>query len=176
MAEQAWDRATSELHPACGSDWKKGAHASSVPWPASCRAQSQDARSRPYHRHCPCAGCIRQVYLGVGANLVNSAPAIGPSCVYSGGVGTVAPGVATNPWSIFAPALPGIYYVRAASTLDFSCVQGTALGPPDLSIGRIVVQAASTTSIVLSLGGVPVTFIDEGARVTVTACISSTTI
>ena len=29
---QEWDRATSELHPACGSDWKMGAHASSVPF------------------------------------------------------------------------------------------------------------------------------------------------
>ncbi|MEO6397314.1 MAG: FHA domain-containing protein, partial [Tepidiformaceae bacterium] len=122
-----------------------------------------------------CAGCIRQVYLAVGPNIVNGAPAIGPFCVFSGGVGTLLPGVSTTPKSFSAPSLPGIYYIRAASTLDFACVQATPLGPPDLSVGRIVVQAASTTSVaVTSVGAapVPLSSIDLGTPVKITTTVS----
>ncbi len=123
-----------------------------------------------------CAGCIRQVYLGVAPNVVNGAPVIGPFCAYSGGVGTTLPGVATNLMPLInAPSLPGIYYVRGASTLDFSCVQATPLGPPDLSLGRIVVKAPTTTSLIVeSVGANPVgvTSVGLGTPVKVTVSVS----
>ncbi len=96
-----------------------------------------------------CPGCLRQVYIGLGKNDTASTPALGPSCVYSGGTGLVlnddgspaGPGTAFSPIHITAPQAPGVYYVRATTTLDYFCI-GAAVGPPDRSVGRIVVQAS----------------------------------
>ena len=96
-----------------------------------------------------CPGCVRQMYIGIGRNDTTSNAAIGPTCVYSGGTALVlnddgspaGSGSAFSPLQITAPTAPGVYYVRATTTLDYFCI-GAAVGPPDRSIGRIVVQAS----------------------------------
>ncbi|MGE0598870.1 MAG: Ig-like domain repeat protein [Dehalococcoidia bacterium] len=101
-----------------------------------------------------CPGCIRQVYIGLGRNDTTSTAAMGPTCVYSGGTALVmnddgssaGPGSPFAPLVITAPSAPGVYYVRATTTLDYFCI-GAAVGPPDRSVGRIVVQASVTPTL-----------------------------
>ncbi len=100
-----------------------------------------------------CPGCIRQLYFGIGANAVTGTPAIGPACAFSGGLPASNPGVAWTPvntadlrHNLRAPTVPGVYYLRATTTLDYFCV-GPAVGPPDRSVGRIVVRAQVVAEI-----------------------------
>ncbi len=99
-----------------------------------------------------CAGCIRQIYLGIGGNAANVpvTPPVGPQCVYSGGLGELAPGVAVAPWTVSAPSIPGLYYVRATATAAFTC-QPQSVGPPDQSVARLLVQASTSTTTVVTL-------------------------
>ena len=122
-----------------------------------------------------CPGCLRQVYLAIAPNTVTATAAIGPSCRYSGGLGTTTPGVALAPWAPVAPAIPGIYYIRGSSTLDYSCVPVPPLGAVDHALGRVVVQAATTTSLqVFTTGPTPVAVnsINVGTAVTIVATIT----
>ncbi|MGE3423023.1 MAG: Ig-like domain repeat protein [Dehalococcoidia bacterium] len=101
-----------------------------------------------------CPGCIRQVYIGLGRNDTTSTAAMGPTCAYSGGTPLVmnddgssaGSGTPFSPVVITAPTAPGVYYVRATTTLDYFCI-GAAVGPPDRSVGRIVVQASVTPTL-----------------------------
>jgi hypothetical protein len=87
-----------------------------------------------------CPGCIRQVYIGIAGYDSQATPTIiGPSCVYSGGTPLVPTAFGTFPVTFNAPTTPGVYYIRATTTLDYFCV-GPGVGPPDRSIGRIVVR------------------------------------
>ena len=93
-----------------------------------------------------CPGCIRQVYIGIGANATATTSAIGPTCVYSGGLPASNPGQAWGPLSsadlnhpLRAPTVPGVYYLRATTSLEYSCL-APAVGSPDRSVGRIVVR------------------------------------
>lgn len=98
-----------------------------------------------------CPGCIRQVYIGIGGydpspNLA-TATRIGPVCSLNGFFPPVpgGPGFTIN---LQAPTTPGIYYVRATTTLDYFCV-GPTVGPPENSVGRIIVRQAITTQVEL---------------------------
>lgn len=86
-----------------------------------------------------CPGCIRQVYIGIGGNQTSGAPPIGPKCVVSGGLPLHT--VTNVPFSTTfnAPDKPGVYYLRATTTLDYFCV-GPQVGPPENSVGRLVVE------------------------------------
>jgi len=87
-----------------------------------------------------CPGCIRQVYIGIAGYDTQPSPTfIGPSCVYSGGTPLVPTAFGTAPVVFNAPTTPGVYYVRATTTLDYFCV-GPPVGPPDRSVGRIIVR------------------------------------
>ncbi|MEO8541545.1 MAG: hypothetical protein ABI577_17520, partial [bacterium] len=98
-----------------------------------------------------CPGCIRQVYIGIGGydptpNLA-TATRIGPVCALNGFFPPVpaGPGFTIN---LQAPTTPGIYYVRATTTLDYFCV-GPTVGPPENSVGRIIVRQAITSQVEL---------------------------
>lgn len=86
-----------------------------------------------------CPGCIRQLYIGIGGNQTSGTPPLGPKCLVSG----VLPLHTVNnvPFStgFNAPDKPGVYYLRATTTLDYFCV-GPQVGPPENSVGRLVVQ------------------------------------
>lgn len=98
-----------------------------------------------------CPGCIRQVYIGIGGydpspNLP-TATRIGPICSLNGFFPLAPDGPQFN-INIQAPTTPGIYYIRATTTLDYFCV-GPAVGPPENSVGRIIVRQAITTQLEL---------------------------
>lgn len=86
-----------------------------------------------------CPGCIRQLYIGISGNQTSGTPPLGPKCIVSG----VLPLHTVNnvPFSagFNAPDKPGVYYLRATTTLDYFCV-GPQVGPPENSVGRLVVQ------------------------------------
>lgn len=86
-----------------------------------------------------CPGCIRQVYIGIGSNATSGTPPLGPKCVVSGTLPLHT--VSSVPFSVGfnAPDKPGVYYLRATTTLDYFCV-GPQVGPPENSVGRIIVQ------------------------------------
>ncbi|WP_343396466.1 Ig-like domain repeat protein [Candidatus Amarobacter glycogenicus] len=86
-----------------------------------------------------CPGCLRQLYIGIGPNTTTGTPGVGPQCNYSGGMLQIPAALAFAPTSFTAPTVPGVYYLRATTTLDYFCV-GPGVGPPDKSIGRIVVR------------------------------------
>jgi hypothetical protein len=126
-----------------------------------------------------CPGCVRQVYLGIGGNAANSPPTapIGPVCVYSGGLPASAPGVTLATWSqdspkgavpLFAPTVAGRYYVRASTSLDFFCLP-VGVAPPELSVGRIIVQDSPNVNVALAASANPVTL---GDNVTFQATVS----
>src|SRR6185369_8910065 len=116
----------------------------------------------------------RQVYIGVGGNATNTDPAfpedtkIGPSCVYSGGLSTAVPGTTLATWSFVVPPTPGRYYVRASTSLDFFCLP-VGVAPPELSVGRIIVQDEPNVSVALDASANPVTL---GDPVTFQATVS----
>ncbi|MBK6318341.1 MAG: hypothetical protein IPF51_06135, partial [Dehalococcoidia bacterium] len=99
-----------------------------------------------------CPGCLRQLYLGIAGydpqpSSLSPRPAerIGPACVYSGGLPLTPAG--QNYGATFnAPMTPGVYYLRAGTTLDYFCV-GPPMAPPDKSVGRIVVTADVTAAV-----------------------------
>jgi hypothetical protein len=98
-----------------------------------------------------CPGCIRQVYIGIGGydpspNLP-TATRIGPVCSLNGFFPLAPDGPQFN-INIQAPTTPGIYYIRATTTLDYFCV-GPPVGPPENSVGRIIVRQAITTQLEL---------------------------
>ena len=98
-----------------------------------------------------CPGCIRQVYIGIGGydptpNLA-TATRIGPICSLNGFFPLAPDGPQFN-INIQAPTTPGIYYIRATTTLDYFCV-GPTVGPPENSVGRIIVRQAITTQVEL---------------------------
>ncbi|MBE0611025.1 MAG: Ig-like domain repeat protein, partial [Dehalococcoidia bacterium] len=86
-----------------------------------------------------CPGCIRQVYIGIGGNQTSGAPPIGPKCVVSGGLPLHTVSNVSFSTTFNAPDKPGVYYLRATTTLDYFCV-GPQVGPPENSVGRIVVE------------------------------------
>ncbi len=103
-----------------------------------------------------CPGCIRQVYLGIGGYDPPPSPdpnappgptptRIGPYCGVSGGL-PPAPAGANFAVPMTVPSEPGVYYIRATTTLDYFCV-GPGLGPPENSVGRIVVRQPVTAAI-----------------------------
>ncbi len=101
-----------------------------------------------------CEGCIRQVYLGIGGydppgGAAADARFYGPTCVFNQGGVPLTPGSA-NPVSqqFTAPTLPGVYYLRATTTLQYFCV-GQSVGPPESSVGRIVVRQPVTAVVEL---------------------------
>lgn len=103
-----------------------------------------------------CPGCIRQVYLGIGgydpppSTDPNAPPGptptrIGPFCGVSGNL-PPTPAGANFAVPMTVPTEPGVYYIRATTTLDYFCV-GPGLGPPENSVGRIVVRQPVTAAI-----------------------------
>ncbi|MGB4862571.1 MAG: FHA domain-containing protein, partial [Tepidiformaceae bacterium] len=99
-----------------------------------------------------CPGCIRQLYLGIAGydpqpQSLSSRPALrdGPKCLTTGAM-PLAPAGVNYSTTFKAPMEPGIYYLRASTTLDYFCV-GPPMGPPDSSVGRIVVSKDVITTI-----------------------------
>src|SRR5690606_12259862 len=102
-------------------------------------------------------GCIRQLYIGIGGNEGSGTAAQGPICVASGGFPLVMNSTTNLPissaglgWStgaLRAPAKPGVYYIRATTTLDYFCV-GPQVGPPENSIARVIVWDQQVTTTV----------------------------
>jgi len=102
-----------------------------------------------------CPGCIRQVYLGIGgydppppaAPDAVAPTRIGPFCGLSGNL-PPTPSGANFSVPMTVPTEPGVYYIRATTTLDYFCV-GPGLGPPEYSVGRIVVEKPITAAIAM---------------------------
>lgn len=86
-----------------------------------------------------CPGCIRQLYIGIGANQTSGTPPIGPKCLVSGGLPLHTVSNVAFSTTFNAPDKPGVYYLRATTTLDYFCV-GPQVGPPENSVGRIIVE------------------------------------
>ncbi len=119
-----------------------------------------------------CPGCVRQVYIGIGGNTANApaTPPIGPFCAYSGGMSTALPGTTLATWSFNAPTIPGRYYVRTSTSLDFFCLP-VGVAPPELSVGRIIVQGDPDVTVTVGSSPNPVTL---GSDVTLQATVSPT--
>ncbi len=102
-----------------------------------------------------CIDCVRQVYFGIGENTAvfpQVAP-VGPYCAMSQRLPdpTVDPAPVSLPQSghnvtIKAPTVPGIYYLRSTASIQANC-GNPPVGGPDVSVGRIIVQAATTTTL-----------------------------
>ena len=123
---------------------------------------------RAWTTYCP--GCIRQVYIGIGANATAGTAATTPICVLSATMPLAPAGPGFANVTLTAPTTPGVYYLRGSSTLDYFCV-GAQTGPPDKSVGRIIVRAPVTPAIEIrdEAGNTPVNGTDEGGRVTLVA-------
>ncbi len=124
-----------------------------------------------------CANCTRQIYFGIGANTAANpqTPAIPPiggtisgTCAMSQDLTAFPDSTPTNgqPLTVqfAAPTTPGVFYVRATSSLQPACGQ-PAIGGPDASIARVVVQATTTTT--MTAATLPDTTL--GTRVTMSA-------
>lgn len=143
-----------------------------------------------------CPGCIRQVYLGIGgydlplphpteSDQTVSHPnrtALGPTCVLSATMPLSPDGRRFDNVTMTAPSVPGVYYIRASTTLDFFCV-GPQVAPADRSVGRLIVRDTVITNIeVLQFNGTdawddtnaphaPVGEVEAGDRVLVRAFV-----
>jgi hypothetical protein len=93
-----------------------------------------------------CPGCIRQLYIGIGANETTGTPGIDPKCLYFPGLPEHT--VSTVPFTteLKAPSVPGVYYVRATTSLEYVCLKPQA-GPPETSVGRIIVTEPVSTDL-----------------------------
>lgn len=102
-----------------------------------------------------CPGCIRQVYIGIGGydppqgsvTPMPSATRLGPSCANLF-ILPLTPAGTPFAMNFNAPQAPGVYYLRATTTLDYFCV-GTQVGPPENSVGRIIVRQPITAAVEL---------------------------
>lgn len=117
-----------------------------------------------------CPGCIRQVYIGIGENLTSGTPAMGPVCYPVGILPATNPGVPMPPVEFTAPSRPGVYYLRATTTLDYFCV-GPQVGPPESSVGRVIVRQPVRPDLEVrdAAGTAQVTEINEGQKLTLFA-------
>ncbi len=86
-----------------------------------------------------CPGCIRQLYIGIGLNDTTGTPAIGPTCPVSAILPEHTVGTIPFTTTLNAPGVPGVYYVRATTTLSYLCL-APSVGPPENSVGRLIVR------------------------------------
>ncbi|MEO9256494.1 MAG: hypothetical protein ABI305_13215, partial [Tepidiformaceae bacterium] len=103
----------------------------------SAQLKTAPADSDPY-----CANCKRQVYIGIGENSA-SVPRVnetGPVCVMDRSLSdNTTSALALPDVQLKAPTTPGMYYVRATSSVQQSCGQPD-VGGPEASIARIIVK------------------------------------
>ncbi len=86
-----------------------------------------------------CPGCVRQLYIGIGQNDTTDTPAIGPTCPVSAILPEHTVGTIPFNTTLNAPGVPGVYYVRATTTLSYLCL-APPVGPPENSVGRLIVR------------------------------------
>ncbi len=87
-----------------------------------------------------CPNCTRQIYLGIGANIaaVPNRPASAAKCV-AVAVPTGATEVALPATTFTADNTPGLYYIRATSSLQTAC-GNPPTGGPEASVARVIVR------------------------------------
>ena len=97
-----------------------------------------------------CANCTRQVYVGVSGNTAFTPPVSpdGPICELDESLNDF-PSTGTSKATftnniLLTPPQPGLYYLRATSSLQSGCGQPD-VGPPDKSIARIAVKGPTKT-------------------------------
>ncbi len=111
---------------------------------AAANMASAPAGTDPY-----CKDCKRQVYIGIGENVaaVARVPATGPVCALNESLAAFTDtGKTLNPIPLLAPTTPGMYYIRATSSVQTACGQ-PEVGGPDASIVRIIVRADTKTTM-----------------------------
>ncbi len=86
-----------------------------------------------------CPGCIRQLYIGIGGIGPDGPPFSTAWCVASGVLPAAPSGYGWN-HTFQAPSEPGVYYIRATTSLQYFCV-GAPVGGPEASIARVIVRA-----------------------------------
>ncbi|MCC6388602.1 MAG: Ig-like domain repeat protein [Dehalococcoidia bacterium] len=87
-----------------------------------------------------CPNCTRQIYLGIGANIaaVPNRPASAAKCV-AVAVPTGATEVSLPATTFTADNTPGLYYIRATSSLQSAC-GNPPTGGPETSVARVIVR------------------------------------
>ena len=108
-------------------------------------------KSSPAGTDLYCAGCTRQVYLGVGPNAAVSPPVppLGPVCAVNQSLDQyddTVPPLAFDSTALSAPTTPGLYYVRATGSVQSSCGQPD-VGGPNTSVGQVTVKGATQTTL-----------------------------
>jgi len=118
-----------------------------------------------------CPGCIRQVYLAFGPNTTAGTLPQNQICVANGGF-PLEPSGRTFSVQFQAPSRPGVYYLRATTTLDYFCV-APEMGPPETSVARVVVRQTVVPNVEIrnETGDAAVTGANEGDNVTLWATV-----
>jgi hypothetical protein len=129
-------------------------------------SRKEAASGDPY-----CANCTRQVYIGIGENaaVVPRVAAAGPTCALNQSLSAYPPTVPPLSFTrnLRAPTTPGLYYLRATSSLQSGCGQ-PEVGGPDATIARLIVKG--NTHVTMP-GTLPSTVL--GTTVRITAAVTS---